>query len=92
MDSAEKNLDEWIAYLEGLSEFGTKGMVIDENFMIHVHNLPKEKNVTLGLGNHLALTSPDSLTIEVICDKFNHGQNIIRKVKKRNQRKSIGNL
>ena len=48
----EKDPDEWISNLEGLQiciyEFGLKGNITDEDFMIHVSNdLLKEYNVIL---------------------------------------------
>ena len=76
LDSSEKDQDEWISYLEGVRLFmklEIKGKIVDNYFMIHVVNNLKECNVILDhLENHLELTSPDALMIEVIYDKLKH--------------------
>ena len=65
-------------HLEGLqiqmNEFGQKGSVSDEDFMIHVmNNLPKEYDVILdGLENHLTATGENALDIDLICKRLNH--------------------
>ena len=57
-----------------MNEFGQKGNVSDEDFMIQVlNNLPKEYDVILdGLENHLVATRDDALTINSIHKKSNH--------------------
>ena len=62
-------------------KFGLKGNVNDEDFLIHVlNNLPNEYDVILdGFENHVTLSGDDSLTIEVICEKFKHWYEKIKK-------------
>ena len=57
-----------------MNEFGQKGNVSGEDFMIHVlNNLPKEYDIILdGLENHLMAIGDDALTIDSICKKLNH--------------------
>ena len=45
-----------------MNEFGLKGNVSEDDFMIHVlHNLPKEYDVILdGFENHLMVTGNDA--------------------------------
>ena len=67
-----------MSHLEGLriqmNEFGIKGDVSDEDFVIHVlNNLPREYDVIFdGLENHLMMTRDDALTIDSIREKLNH--------------------
>ena len=62
LESNDKEPDEWVSHLEGLqirmTEFGQKGNVSDEDFMIHIlNNLPKKYDVILdGLENRLMAT------------------------------------
>ena len=57
-----------------MTEFGQKGNVSDEDFMIHVlNNLPEKYNVILdGLENCLVATRENALTIDSIRTKLNH--------------------
>ena len=57
-----------------MTEFGQKGNVSDEDFMIHVlNNLSKEHDVILdGLESCLMATGENALTIDSICKKLNH--------------------
>ena len=92
LDSIDKDPDEWISHLEGLqiemNEFGQKGSVSDEDFMIHVlNNLPNEYDVILdGLENRLMATGENALTINSIHEKLNHRYEKIKckKEEKRN--------
>ena len=65
LESAEKDLDEWIYCLEEqrirMSKFGSKGSITDKDFMINVlNNLVEEYDVILdGLENQMTLTGAD---------------------------------
>ena len=78
LESMEKNTEKWISNLEGLgiqmNEFGLKGIISDENFMICVlNNLPKEYDVILDrFENCLTVSGNDVLAIDMICKKLNH--------------------
>ena len=63
-----------------MNEFGQKGNVSDEDFMIHVlNNLSDEYDVILdGLKNCLTLIGDDALTIDLIHEKLNHGYKKIK--------------
>ena len=74
-----KDTDEWISTLEGLriqmNEFGIKGKITDEDFMIHIlNNFPQEYHVILDwLKNYLTASRDDVSILQVIWEKLNHG-------------------
>ena len=72
-----------------MNEFGQKGHVSDEYFMVHVlNNLPKEYDVILnGLENGLKVTGDDALTIDSICEKLNHRYKKIKSKKEKKLKK-----
>ena len=78
LELIDKDPNKWISHLEGLriqmTEFGQKGYILDEDFMIHVlNNLPMEYTVILnGLKNRLTATRDNALTTDLICEKLNH--------------------
>ena len=51
-----------------MTKFSLKGIINEENFMIHIiKKLPEEYDVILdGLENHLMSSGPNALTIEMI--------------------------
>ena len=87
LKSIDKDPNEWIYHLEGIrtqmNEFGLKGNVSDEDFMIQVlNNLPKEYDVILnGLENHLTATKDNALNIDSICEKLNYRNEKIKNKK-----------
>ena len=98
LELMEKNSNQWISNLEGLqiciNEFGQKGNITEDDFMICVlNNLAKEYNVILdGLENHLTATGDDVLTIDVIRKKLNHWHKKVKskKEEKEEKEKAIG--
>ena len=75
-----------------MNEFGLKGSITDENFIIHVLNdLPKEHDVILdGLDNCLTVSGDNALTIEVISKKLKPlVQKIKNKMKKKEKKKRL---
>ena len=54
-------------------EFGTKGNIMDEDFLIHIlNNLPEMKYVILDGMEKPWASGPVALTIDVIHKKLNH--------------------
>ena len=78
-----------------MGEFGQKGSITDEGFMIPVlNNFPEKYDVILdGLGNCLMMSGDDALTIEIIRVKLNHwyeenkNKNEEKKKKKRKRKR-----
>ena len=70
-----------------MTEFGQKGNVSNEDFMILIlNNLLKEYDVILdGLENHLMATGENALTIDSIHEKLNHRY---EKIKSKNKEKN----
>ena len=62
------------------NEFGLKCSICDEDVMIHVlNNLPKEYDAIFYLlESHLTLIVNDTLIINVIREKLNHGHKKIK--------------
>ena len=95
LESIAKDPDGWISHLKGLrlhmNEFGQKGNVSDEDFLIHIlNNLPEEYDVVLnGLENRLIVTGDDALTIDLIRKKLNHRYKKIKSKKKKKLKKKV---
>ena len=72
-----------------MNEFGQKGNISDEDFMIHMlSNLPEEYDVILdGLENRLMATGENALTIDTIREKLNHRYEKIKNKKKEKHEK-----
>ena len=78
-----------------MNEFGVKGSINDNNFMIHITNtLLKEYHVIFDRHkSHLMLSGNDALTIKVIGEKLNRRfNNIKNKNKKKKKKKEKKNL
>ena len=72
-----------------MTEFGQKGNISDEDFMMHIlNNLPKEQDVILdGLENRLTTTGDNSLTIDSIRGRLNHRYEKIKSKKEEKNEK-----
>ena len=77
LDSIKKDYDKCISNLEGLwiqmTEFGSKGNISEECFMINIFtNLPKEYDgISDGLKSYLMSSGLDRLRIDVVHKKVN---------------------
>ena len=75
-----------------MNEFGLKGSIYDEDYMIHVlNNLPKEYDTIFdGSENNITSSGDDALMIKVIREKWNNRNeklrvNIMKGEKKKRQ-------